>query len=132
MTISRAFFAAAVFVPFLAAAPAQSQPAPQQIDVSLTSYAFTPATLNLKAGTPYRLHLTNNASKGHDFSAPEFFAASTIDPADAAKVDKGEIEVDEGQSVDVTVTPMRAGSYPLACTHFMHSMMGMKGEIVVQ
>jgi len=97
--------------------------------VTLTNYAYTPATISLKANTPVKLHLVNNASKGHDFSAPQFFAASTIAPADKSKVSDGAIEVDEGQSVDVTLTPNQAGTYPLKCTHFM---LGMSGQITVR
>ena len=72
------------------------------------------------------------ASSGHNFAAPEFFAAAQVAPADAAKVKDGAIEVPKGQTVDVTVTPDRAGSYDLTCTHFMHTTFGMKGQIVVQ
>jgi uncharacterized cupredoxin-like copper-binding protein len=111
---------------------AQAQPA-QEIHISLTSYAFTPAAITLKAGTAYRLHLTNDSSKGHDFTAAEFFAASTIAPEDRAKLeDDSEVEVDAGKSADITVTPNRAGTYPLTCSHFLHTAFGMKGMIVVQ
>jgi len=104
----------------------------QPMTITLTSYAFAPNAVMLKANTPVRLHLVNNATKSHNFSAPEFFAAATVAPADQSKVVKGEIEVDEGQTVDVTVTPTHAGTYDLKCTHFMHTMLGMTGKIVVQ
>jgi uncharacterized cupredoxin-like copper-binding protein len=112
------------------AAAAQAQ---EQIHVSLTTYAFTPSTITLKVGTPYRLHLTNDSGKSHDFTAGAFFAASTVTPEDKAKVEEGsEIDLDAGQSVDITVTPNRAGTYPLTCSHFLHATFGMKGTIVVQ
>lgn len=102
------------------------------IAITLTDYAFAPGTLDLKAGTAYQLHLVNNGSKSHNFSAPDFFAAAQIAPADMAKVKNGTIEIGNGQSADVTVTPGRAGTYEVVCTHFMHKMMGMHGEITVQ
>jgi len=102
------------------------------VDVTLSNYAFTPSELDLKAGTAYRLHFVNSASKGHNFSAPEFFAAADIAPEDQAKVRQGLVELDNGQSVDITLTPNRAGTYKLECTHFMHKTMGMHGSIVVQ
>jgi plastocyanin len=103
------------------------------INVSLTSYAFTPSTLSLNAGTPYHFHLTNDGSKGHSFHAPEFFAASAIAPADQSKIEKeGEVEVEGGQAVDFTLTPSRPGTYALDCSHFMHHLLGMHGKIVVQ
>jgi plastocyanin len=105
----------------------------EQVHISLTSYAFTPSTITLKSGTTYRLHLTNESNKTHDFTAAEFFAASTVAPEDKAKLEENsEIEVEGGQSVDVTLTPSRAGTYPLTCSHFLHASFGMKGTIVVQ
>src|SRR2546430_184874 len=118
-------FSAALMV---SAAQAQSA---QPMHISLTSYAFTPATISLKAGTTYRLHLTNESRKSHDFSAAEFFAASTVAPDDRAKIeDDSEVEVGAGKSADITLTPNRAGTYPLSCSHFLHAMLGMKGTIV--
>ena len=120
------FFAALT----LSAVQAQSA---QEIRVSLTSYAFSPATITLKAGTSYRLHLINDSKKGHDFTAADLFAASTVAPADKAKLeDDSEVEVDPGQSTDITLTPNRAGTYSLSCSHFLHTMLGMKGTIIVQ
>jgi uncharacterized cupredoxin-like copper-binding protein len=103
------------------------------ITVSLTSYAFTPGTLNLKAGETYRIHFSNDANKSHDFSAHEFFASSTVAPEDKAKIEEdGEVELEGGQSADITLTPNRPGTYAITCTHFMHSMFGMSGKVVVQ
>jgi plastocyanin len=117
--------------PLAIVAAAHAQEA-RPMTITLTSYAFTPANINLKAGAPVTLHLVNDASKSHDFSAPKFFEAATIAPADKSKVVDGAVDLDEGQSVDVTVTPTRAGTYDLECTHFMHTMLGMTGKIVVQ
>ena len=103
----------------------------ESITISLTDYAFTPSSLELKAGTAYRLHFTNAGSKDHDFTAPEFFVASQVALDDQAKVNRGTIAIDKSQEVDVAVTPV-AGIYPFTCTHFMHKMMGMHGTITVQ
>jgi plastocyanin len=105
---------------------------PTPIAVALTDYAFTPSALNLKVGIAYQIHFINNGSKDHSFSAPEFFADSQVVPADMAKLKNGIVEIDSGQSADVTVTPGRAGTYAFICTHFMHKMLGMHGEITVQ
>lgn len=105
---------------------------PVPINISLTNYTFTPGTLNLKVGTTYRMHFSNDGSKGHNFKAPEFFSASQIMPADKGKIEDGIVELEDGQSVDVTVTPNRAGTYAFDCSHFMHSLLGMHGKITVQ
>lgn len=110
---------------------ASTEPA-QQIDIALTDYAFAPNTLALKQGISYRLHFRNRAGKSHSFSAPEFFAASQVAAEDGSRVEQGAVELAGGQEVDILVTPGRAGTYPFTCTHFMHSMMGMHGSIVVQ
>jgi len=102
------------------------------IDISLTDYAFTPSALNLKTGTAYHLHFINSGSKDHNFSAPEFFAASQVAAEDQAKVKKGFVGMESGQSVDITVTTGSAGTFPVECTHFMHKMMGMHGSITVE
>jgi len=121
---------AVLAVTFLFATSAQAQTA---ITVSMTNYAFTPSTLTLKAGETYRIHFSNDAGKGHDFSAREFFQSSTIAAADKSKLEDGEeVELDGGQSADITLTPNHPGTYPVTCTHFMHSMLGMTGKIVVQ
>jgi len=103
-----------------------------EVDVTLTSYAFAPSMISLKANVPVRLHLVNNATKSHNFYAPEFFAASTIAPADKSKVVDGGVDLDDGQTVDLTITPTRSGSYHLECTHFLHAMLGMTAQIKVQ
>jgi uncharacterized cupredoxin-like copper-binding protein len=110
---------------------ATAQPLPV-IAISLTDYAFTPNTLSLIGGVSYRLAFTNNETKDHNFSAPGFFAASQIATADQAKIRGGSIELGSGQTVEINVTPTRAGSYAFMCSHFMHSMMGMHGMITVK
>ena len=100
------------------------------LNIALTNYAFTPSTLNLKAGVTYHIHFTNDGSKDHNFSAPEFFAASQIAPK--ANVKNGLVALDSGQSIDITVIPNHPGTFSVECTHFMHKMMGMHGNIDVQ
>jgi plastocyanin len=102
------------------------------VTITLTDYAFTPGTLELKAGSAYQLHFVNSGSKDHNFSAPEFFAAAQIAPDDQAKAAKGLVGLGAGQTVDITVTPGSAGTFAVECTHFMHKMMGMHGNIIVQ
>jgi plastocyanin len=73
------------------------------------------------------LHLVNSARGGHNFAAPEFFAAAS---GISGPVANGKVEVHGNQSVDVQVTPAR-GHYHLRCTHTMHTAFGMSGEIDV-
>lgn len=102
----------------------------ETVSVTLRSFAFEPSTIQLAAGKHYALRLTNSASSSHDFTAPEFFAASLVKPEDAATIADGEVEVAPGQTVVVHLVPA-AGRYGLACTHTGHALLGMRGTIVV-
>ena len=129
-----AVIAAALIVPCGAshAAPpdgAGLEPAEQRVELS--NFDFTPHEIHLHAGQAVTLVLANVASGGHDFSAPEFFAAARIEPGDAGLIDDGEIEVPAKSTRTVHLVPA-AGTYKLACTHTFHAAFGMKGMIVVE
>jgi len=112
----------------LLALPAAASAQPRTVEVRLSSFDFTPATIHLPAGRPVVLHLVNSGGGGHNFAAPEFFAAArTVSGA----VRDGRVEMAGHQSVDITLTPAR-GSYRLRCTHTLHATFGMTGRIVVE
>lgn len=118
----------------LLAAPALAQEpdwstAPQ-VAVTLSSFDFDPSSIHLHAGQPVTLHLVNDSSGGHNFAAPEFFAAATIRTEDKGLIYKGAIDLTGHQTKDIHLVPV-AGHYKLRCTHAMHAMFGMTGEIVV-
>lgn len=102
------------------------------LTLGLSNFRFDPAEIRLQHGVPYRLHLVNGASGGHDFAAKAFFAAVRIRPEDGAKVKNGRVEVDGGESVDIMLIAPSPGTYKVHCTHFMHSAFGMTGTIIVQ
>ena len=93
---------------------------PQVINVELSSFAFSPSTLTFQHGRSYRLHLVNTSGGGHDFTAPEFFAASQIAPADRARIAGGKVRLTGKQSVDVTLRPKGPG-IRAAFSHFLHA-----------
>lgn len=125
-----ALFALVLAVPL--PATAQDSPggagAPRTIEVRLSSFAFEPRTIRLTAGRPVILHLVNSGGGGHNFSAPQFFAAAR---GLSGPVRRGAVEVPGHQSVDIRLTPAR-GSYRLRCTHTLHTAFGMTGTITVQ
>ena len=103
----------------------------RKVTVELSSFRYAPRDLRLEAGQPVLLRLENKSSGGHDFTAREFFAAATIRRADTAKIDKGSIEFDGRQTVEIALIP-KAGRFPLRCGHAFHSTLGMKGSITVR
>jgi plastocyanin len=119
-----------IILALLLAAPAaaQAQQPPHIVEVRLSSFSYTPEEIHLAAGQPVTLHLVNTGSGGHNFAAPEFFAAAG---AVSGPVVNGKVEVGSHGAVDVTLTPA-AGHYRLRCTHTLHTAMGMSGEIVVE
>ena len=127
---------AALAILLAAQAPAgmlAAQPAsPETVSVTLSSFKFAPAELRLRHGRTYRLALINASGGGHDFSAPEFFAASSIAAADRGLVVDGKVKLAGKQTVEIVLTPGKAGAYALRCTHFLHSSMGMTGRIIVE
>ena len=114
----------------VAAAQAPDWAHAQRVEVRLSSFAFTPSTLHLRAGRPVILHLVNTASGGHDFSAPKFFAAAQLRSQDRAGVGKGSVDLRGHQTADIALIP-RAGRYPLKCSHTFHKTFGMSGQILV-
>ena len=112
------------------AVAAQSRTRAQSLDVILTDFAFTPQNIHLRQGQAYSLRFVNRGSGGHNFSAPAFFAAARIDPADAAAAAGGKVELERNQSRTLHLVPA-AGRYDVTCTHFLHAGFGMVGRITV-
>lgn len=115
----------------LASATPMKAQSPARVEVVLANFSFTPSAIALKEGQPVTLHFVNNGSGGHDFTAPEFFKAATMDMATRTKLGKkGRIDLSAGESADVTLTP-KAGAYKVKCGHFLHAGFGMTGTITV-
>ena len=108
-----------------AAAPAAAVPVQT---ISLSSYRFNPDPIILPAGHEVILKFVNTSTKGHDFTAPEFFAASRIVAGEAPR---GEVDVKGGETKVVTLVPA-AGEYRVHCGKPFHSVMGMRAKIEVR
>ena len=104
----------------------------QRIEIDLSSFKIEPASITLRHGQAYVLHIVNKARGGHDFVARTFFAAAVVTPTDRALVSEGSVELAGGQATDVHLIAPAAGTYQVRCSHFMHSALGMKGTVIVQ
>lgn len=121
--------------PFLLAAAAafsvfRTSPGPAQsaqIAVQVWSFGFAPKPLHLVAGRPVTLTFVNDSGGGHDFTAKNFFASSTIT---AGAAPGGRIELAGHEVRRITLIP-RAGIYEAHCSHFLHAPMGMTDQIIV-
>lgn len=126
MPASRA--AAVAAVSFLLMAPAQPAPLPPVQRIEMSSFAYAPSTIHLRAGQPVTLHFVNRSAKRHDFTARPFFAASRILSGSTAN---GEVDLRGGGEARVTLVPA-AGSYAVHCGHPFHKLFGMRGRISVR
>lgn len=127
-------FAFLVFaLPFVAlpAATIAQQVKQERVEIDMASFKYKPATITLHHGQNYTLHFVNRARSGHNFTARAFFAAAQVAPADRAKITGGEVELAGGADLDVHIIAPAPGRYSVHCSHFMHSVLGMKAVIVV-
>jgi plastocyanin len=102
----------------------------EAITVTLSNFSFDPEHIQVRAGIPVRLRLVNESNASHNFSAAAFFGASNFPPGSSAPV-AGEVEVGSHQTIDIALVPREPGTYPLECTHFLHSTFGMQGTVEV-
>ena len=110
----------------LTASPSAAQPAAQVINLS--SFAYSPQPIQLRAGQPVTLTFVNRSTSGHDFTAPNFFANARIVSGTAPD---GEVELRGVETKSITLVP-RAGTYGVHCSHFLHKQMGMRTRIYVR
>lgn len=112
---------------FAFAAPAIAAPAVTHT-IALYSFGYNPSPIVLEAGKPVTLTFVNRSKGAHDFTARKFFASSRII---AGSAPGGEIDLSGGRSQSITLVPA-AGRYKAHCGHTMHSVMGMKADIIVR
>jgi plastocyanin len=123
MAFSRLAALACLSLVLASQAPAQ----PAQLVIQLSNFSFAPNPIQLAAGKPVTITFDNRSGSGHDFTAREFFAASTIT---AGAAPGGKVALAGHESKSITLVP-RAGSYDAHCSHFLHASMGMTDRILV-
>jgi uncharacterized cupredoxin-like copper-binding protein len=106
--------------------------------VTMTDFAFNPATIVFRQGVPYKLVIENKGTQKHYFTAEGFFRAiatrklqSNTDGEVKAPYFSA-IEVYPGRTLDLYFIPVTKGSYHLICTIEGHADRGMKGEIRIE
>ena len=115
---------------FVRAQPQVDWSKAQPMNVMLIDDKFVPDHLTFRHAIPYRLHLENHGKELHEFTAPEFFAASVMHDPGVLKNGGQDIVVQPGATADVDLEPLRPGTYKLTCAD--HDWDGMTGEITVE
>ena len=108
-------------VVLLLAAPAE---AAQRFELDLGDYAFEPAVVEVTAGEPVELALSNR----------DIFILHNL-TLSAGGIDL-DVDVPPGDTVTVSFTPARAGRYVFYCDKKLlffksHRERGMEGELIV-
>jgi plastocyanin len=101
----------------------------ETVTVIMLDNRFQPDHLTFHAGRPYQLRLENRGKELHEFTAPGFLKAATVQ--DKAKLAAGgtDIVLQSGQSISVLLIAPAKGQYDLTCAD--HDWDGMVGGITV-
>jgi uncharacterized cupredoxin-like copper-binding protein len=102
----------------------------QTVTVTMINYEFIPDRLVFRRGVPYRLHLENNGSAIHDFTAPEFFKAIDLRNPDVLGSYATRIVMRPHETKDMYFVATRTGTYELICAD--HNWAGMTARIIVE
>ncbi len=106
-----------VNVPFKVSQAAAQRMEVQRIDMKASRFAFSPNTLQVKAGVPVELHIVSTDAT-HGITIPGLGIKQ---------------QLDQGKEVVVSFTPAKAGQYPFRCAVMCGSgHLDMKGELIVE
>ena len=97
------------------------------VTITLGSHFYRPNPIYLAGGVPTRIIFQNQSGKTHDFKAPEFFRTARIYRGVAPN---GVVALQKGRGTIIDLNPAR-GRYRVHCTQPFHTMLGMKGQIIV-
>lgn len=90
----------------------------EEIVVSGDEYSFSPATINLKKGTTYRVTFKNTGQAPHNYTVLGLgISTATINP---------------GESVSVQVKSDKTGTFNAVCSVGNHEELGMVGKVMVE
>ncbi len=109
------------------------------LTVAASQLRFTPETVEVVAGQPVTLVLTNSDSLEHDFSVMEIplegeaeAHGAEHDMSGMAEEPALHVAAQGGQSGALEFTPTQPGRYEFICTVPGHKEAGMRGTLVVR
>jgi plastocyanin len=102
-----------------------------EYDVLLEPFDFEPGTIRLEAGRPVRLRFVNSGQRSLSLSARRFFREARVRSGDDEEVRDGTIRLEPGERRTVVLVPAR-GRYSISSANFLHSLLGMRGRIIVE
>jgi len=111
-----------------AAAPVNWSKA-RRVEIRMIEYEIVPKELRFHRGLPYRLHLVNAGKEGHDFTAPDFFAAVQVRNTGALNESGSSVFLQPGQETDIYFIARHPGLFAPRCAD--HDWAGMTATIVI-
>ena len=116
----------------LAACGGSSSGGGNTLTVTMSDFAFTPATWSVTAGSTVTVNLKNTGAVAHTWTVMSKPVVGSYTSADQANIlfDSGSIDV--GASKTVTFTAPAAGTYQVICTQSGHVEAGMVGALTVK
>jgi len=125
--------AAAALLTTVPAAAAPRRPQVTWLTVSMTDHGFRPRLINLRHGARYAIRFVNGSSRGHDFTAPDFFRTAQLDRDSAEKVLDHKIDLDPGEAATIRFTaPQGPGRFPFKSTHLTDAASGLSGYVLIR
>jgi plastocyanin len=102
----------------------------QPMTVVMVDNEFEPDHLVFHAGQAYALTLVNHGKDMHEFTAPAFLKSAAVRDPRVLSNGGGDIVVQPGRTVTVTLLPRTKGEFDLTCAD--HDWDGMVGHISVR
>lgn len=96
----------------------QVPPGEVTVAVETSSFEFKPNTIQARTGEALMLKVKNVAGMEHNLTI--------LDPQGKSLVN---VDLPAGQTTDISLPPLAAGTYPFHCDKPLHPSFGMKGEI---
>jgi len=98
----------------------QLPPGEVEVAVEASSFEFKPNLIHARAGEALVLKVTNVAGMTHNLTV--------LDPQGKSLAN---VDLPAGQTTEIRLPPLTAGTYPFYCDKPLHPSFGMKGEIKV-
>ncbi|MDP4013054.1 MAG: hypothetical protein U0990_00910 [Candidatus Nanopelagicales bacterium] len=107
----------------------------QTVSLDLGASAMTPGSLELVAGEPYVIEITNNGAAAQGVSAPDWFRSVAVRKTESGAEIKlhqfTDVYANAGKTVSLYLVPVFPGTYPLEGVAGGIPVEGLSGQVTV-
>ena len=121
----------ALLLPAYAAAQTVEWRSAREYEVLMRPFAYEPRPIRLAAGQPVKLRFVNQGQATYTFAAEDFFGAARIRAGDDETIAEGAVRIAPGERRVIALVPA-PGRYRARSRNFLHRLLGMSVEIVVE